>query len=295
MDTSASRPSGADDKIRLAPKGRRKPTRFNSKTNNVQAKDSPSIREEAENVQIETKAMPNTNEEVKDLSARENGKDMVLSSEETSLKGSTSSTQESEKVSAMLDDAVIIHTPEERKVIQEKERLTMAVENEFGSWENLSVARSDSSLEKKEISIQMLTDTSKIEKTESNLNGTADIGRKSEENDENAKECLNDSNVNVEITKLVNDRSELEPDKSNKQDNALKTNEAVNEFKDQSRRTEDITTSAEEEKDVDALLIPKSTEYSNNCKDTATKQPANQAKSTGHSITEKEEKNIYRV
>lgn len=160
-DTSGlSRQNVVQDRIRLAPKGRRKPTRFSPKTDTDTKTDTnqeEQIMEKPKTLAVgEASAVPEVKSEentskvlaakVKEVSSPESKKPVVSEKPkkpppiaEKSKKPPLTAEKESPKLD--LNDVVIVKTPTEEKVQTESAKLSAPTSETLGSWENIASPR----------------------------------------------------------------------------------------------------------------------------------------------------------
>ncbi len=134
------RTSAAQDKIRLAPRGRRRPTRFTSQSNVENEKKEATSTSEKVSPEAKVKAVSPTE------------KPQLAYVEQDALKGKDMTIELNDPIKKNEDkgelaDTIIIKTPDGKKPLPGKELLSATSEDEFGSWEFLSKSKSNSSLE----------------------------------------------------------------------------------------------------------------------------------------------------
>lgn len=159
----------AQDKIRLAPKGRRKPTKFNSKTDvaeKPQHKKAPSPKIPPAKAENRTKEEELSNEKKKPSPLVPK---KPLKSESPKPNSTLELSIEEATPKIDLSDIEIIKTPREEKPRIDPDKLGIATDDEFGSWEHLASSKSDTSLEKKAASIEKTRSTSSLTKEENFL------------------------------------------------------------------------------------------------------------------------------
>ena len=194
-----SQQSVAQDRIRLAPKGRRKPTRFNSKSDTSDANEGKKpMPEKSKKVAAEV------NSKVSEAIAEENttqaGQDMVVDDKkvQSSVPNKPSTTDkpkiaaEKPKIAAKkpmlppagkdlpkldLSDVVVIHTPTEEKQKNpqsDSDKLTTPVKEDFGSWEHITSTKALKNAPDKESPVEANKKPNTIEENSEKGNGIKD-------------------------------------------------------------------------------------------------------------------------
>ena len=178
--SNISKQNVTQDKIRLAPKGRRKPTKFNSKTDvaeKPQPKKAPSPK--VLPAKAEKKSIPDlkaaSEVEPKDESSNDKKKPSPLvpkkplKSESPKQNSELDLSIEETAPKIDLSDIEIIKTPREEKPRIDPDKLGAGTDDEFGSWEHLAASKSDTSLEKKAASSEKTRSSTSLKKEDTVL------------------------------------------------------------------------------------------------------------------------------